>query len=56
MEQLEVWNSTGQAVRRAQGPFPEQHTLDLSGLPAGLYTLRTRMETGMRVEKVVVQP
>ncbi len=56
VEQLEVWNSTGQAVRRAQGPFPEQHTLDLSGLPAGLYTLRARTETGMRVEKVVVQP
>ncbi|MCR9051903.1 MAG: T9SS type A sorting domain-containing protein [Phaeodactylibacter xiamenensis] len=56
VEQLEVWNSTGQAVRRAQGPFHEQHTLDLSGLPAGLYTLRARMATGMRVEKVVVQP
>ncbi|MEQ8702486.1 MAG: T9SS type A sorting domain-containing protein [Phaeodactylibacter sp.] len=56
VEQLEVWNGTGQAVRRAQGPFPEQHTLDLSGLPAGLYTLRARMERGIRVEKVVVQP
>ncbi|MCR9098587.1 MAG: T9SS type A sorting domain-containing protein [bacterium] len=55
VEQLEVWNSTGQSVRRAQGPFSEQHTLDLSGLPAGLYTLRARMETGMRVEKVVVR-
>lgn len=55
VEQLEVWNSTGQAVRRAQGPFHEQHTLDLSGLPAGLYTLRARMEAGMRVEKVVVR-
>jgi hypothetical protein len=32
----------------------EQHTLDLSGLPAGLYTLRVRTERGIRVEKVVV--
>jgi hypothetical protein len=54
VEQLEVWNSTGQPVRRTQGPFMEQHTLDLSGLPAGLYTLRVRTERGIRVEKVVV--
>jgi len=54
VEQLEVWNSTGQTVRRVQGPFTEQHTLELRGLPPGLYTLRARMETGMRVEKVVI--
>ena len=56
VEELAAWNSTGQLVRRAQGPFFDQHTLDLSGLPPGLYTLRARTERGMRVEKVVVQP
>jgi hypothetical protein len=54
VEQLEVWNSTGQLVHRAQGPFTEQYTLDLSGLPPGLYTVRARLETGIKVEKVVV--
>ena len=55
VEELAAWNSTGQLVRRAQGPFFDQHTLDLSGLPPGLYTLRARTERGMRVEKVVVR-
>ncbi|NRA50966.1 MAG: hypothetical protein HRU12_17690, partial [Phaeodactylibacter sp.] len=45
----------GQQVCRAQGPFYEQHTLDLSGLPPGFYTLWARTEMGIRVEKVAVR-
>ncbi len=54
IEQLQVWNSTGQAVHHAQGPFSEQHTMNLSGLPPGLYTLHAQSKTAIQVVKVVV--
>jgi hypothetical protein len=53
--QVSVFDATGRLVHREQGQFWEQHQLDLSGLPTGLYWLRAEQEGQMLTQKLIIE-
>lgn len=55
VDRLRLFSATGQLLRLWEGPFISQQSLDLRGLPAGLYFLRAEQGDRVLTEKVVLK-
>ena len=54
MEQVQVYNVLGQIVYNAKADRNDSHTLSLSGLAAGLYTIQVQTDKGMVARKLEI--
>ncbi|PSK94505.1 putative secreted protein (Por secretion system target) [Taibaiella chishuiensis] len=54
MEQVLVYNVLGQVVYRAKADGNDKHTLSLSGIAAGVYTIQVQTDKGMVARKLEI--